>query len=268
MCGDSGVECVDLTDSSRQRQENTVLNIELKRAGHFPAPSCVKIFGPYSSVRESLCYFEDKKPFEINNISAKVLLNKTSQSQPVFKEKYRSCTRVKNNFFGSISHIYHVLGNMHYQNISSLICLKGFKRTEDMKWMIREVVNPDITQDTKITINMLSVNCALGVHVDISDDCMLRRMALHHYGGTVSFKTRHDDCCNIVHFSIDNIPLFFAGFNTAWSGHCTSFSCSVTKNGIMTVRISWSERLEWEERYERITMEALDFLAARILDLV
>lgn len=234
-------------------------------------PQDMVVWGPFENLESSMFYFEPRSDFVVYNMSGKLKLDVSLKSLDVFKAKYHGCVQTRPSMFGSMCYLYHLHGNVHHQNRSNVVFFKGFKRTGEVEDLMREVLDDyvwDRRREGGMEMNMFATSCNLGVYVDISEFSTVRYMIDKLFHRQVVFVNRHDQDMNLVTFNIKDVQGFFPLVDPRWTGACHCLNCTITRKGVLVVRISWTSSMAWSRYMEGVTFNALGVLQRKILECV
>jgi len=232
-------------------------------------PNDVIIWGPFYSLEDTMFYFEKQRGFTVHNMSGRVMLDGGYGTRTLFQDRFHCCLQKGHGMFENANHVYHITGNLQHHDRSDSVFFKGFRLTSDVRSLLEEMAEPRIVQaGFSMRMNMFVASCNLGVYVDMSEFNTMMFMMNKLYGIQVCFMTRCEQNMNVVIFNVNDVPGFLPMIDPRWSYGCTCMNCTVTRKGVMVVRLSWCPLVNWCEDFEDITMRALDMMRMRVLECV
>ena len=259
-------------DSENVRPGIPVHEVDFSLDGVFfynASPEDVIIWGPFYNLDNTMFYFERKRGLTVHNMSGRVVLDGGYETRALFKDKYLPCLQRGNSIFENVVHIYHISGNLQHHERSDSVFFKGFRLTKDVSSLVHEMAEPRITQSGfDVRMNMFVASCNLGVYVDMSEINTMTFMMNKLYGIHVHFMQRHEQNMNVVIFNVNDVPGFLPMIDPRWTYGCTCMNCTVTRKGVMVVRLSWCPLVNWTECFETMTIKALDMMMMRVLECV
>lgn len=233
-------------------------------------------WGPYKDLSLSQYFHQPGTDFTVYNMSGKLNLDATGlvlrrsqlKASFIFKDTFHPCLDTYVNFFGYMSNIYHLNGNVQYQDDMRIVFFKGFRSTRDIVSTLNLVLRENLCEDIDINVNMIVSSCNIGMYVDISEHSILYKLFHRRYGEKVRFLCRSEQHSNVVIFNVVDIPGFFQDIPHSWSGNCKSFSCTMTRKGILGIRVSFLSRLRWTMDCEELCFRAMESVKEAVLDCV
>lgn len=224
-----------------------------------PTASSIHIVGPYESSHHRIpCYsFDPENPFRVYNICGKITLHQKMSPHRLYNPELHPCISYRwNTFFGVISCLYHMHGNLHHQPNSSMVVFKGFRSHSTLQQVMSEVFQ-DSVQASKY-LDMLSATCSFGKHVDVGWNNYFETASKTQLG--FHFKARTEEQLSTLNFEIRRNDLSPLPLQRG-----ELLTCNLTRKGIFIVRYSSSLRREWNDALEDRIMDILEEVRQLVL---
>jgi hypothetical protein len=241
--------------------------------GNGDIPQALVAWGPFHDFMTSQFFHQEESSFRVHNMSGKMDLrdfisSTTVKTKDIFRPEYMACLDVYVNCFGRMSNLYHLSGNLQHQDGMPSVHFRGFRSTKEVVATLQSSLLEELCSEPSITVNMIGANCHIGRYVDTSEMGIVQRLFKKKWPDRIRFMCRTEQHYNVIIFSVQDMPGMFPDLPRRWVDNCSTFNCTLTRRGILCVRVSFKSRLRWTLECEENAFLAMERVKACVKECV